>query len=72
MEHRLSPRESRRLVRQFLRQEQRLPAVVLHAAGAVPREESVPFAQPARHMGPYEVEDITSAGYLVERTIIVP
>jgi len=72
MVHRLSPRESRRLVRQFLRQEQRAPADVLFAAGLAPLPDPSPVARAAHAVGPYEVDDITADGYVIERTIIVP
>ncbi len=72
MEHRLSPRESRRLVRQFLRLDRRAPAVVLFAGSTPPRDEPPPLQRPAHHAGPYEVDDITDSGYVIERTIIVP
>ncbi len=75
MVQRLSPRESRRLARRLLGQDDRAPrAALLFAGGAhEPLERRIapePPRPPAR--GPYELEYSISAGYTTERTIIVP
>jgi hypothetical protein len=73
MDHRLSPRESRRLARRF--QDERTPRVAIpSASGARRTAGSVHFAPavaPAAR-GPYEVEYVISDGYSTGRTIILP
>ncbi len=73
MPHRLSPRESRRLLRQFLRQEEGDPrGELLFAGGGPRRHESAPPAFPDRATGPYEAPYPVLDGYTTERTVIVP
>ncbi len=75
MVQRLSPRESRRLARRLLGQDERAPrAALLFAGGATaPLDRSNPEPpRPARTRGPYELEYAISAGYTTERTIVVP
>ena len=73
MLRRLSPRESRRLVRQLLRQQELAPGpAMLFASGARPRRDPRPPSPATRALGPYELGYAISDGYTAERTIIVP
>lgn len=75
MDHRLSPRESRRLVRRFLRLDERGPGVaVIYAAGIRPAGEgSRPGSAPVHaNLGPYETDYEVAEGYSEDRTIIRP
>ena len=74
MRQRLSLRESRRLQRRFLQNDDRTGPVMLLAGSASssgPGREPVPVPQvPAR--GQYEWQYPVSDGYAAPRTIIVP
>ncbi len=73
MPHRLSPRESRRLLRQFLRQEEPAPGEEMRFAGTgARRREPVRPAPAGRATGPYELRYPVSDGYTMERTVLVP
>ncbi len=73
MPHRLSPRESRRLLRQFLRHEEPVPGEEMRFAGAGARRRTpAPPAVPGRATGPYERAYPILDGYTAERTIVVP
>ncbi len=72
MPHRLSNRESRRLLRQFLRQEEPAPGEEMRFAGAGARRRQAVPALPAHATGPYERAYPISDGYTTERTVIVP
>ena len=75
MVQRLSARESRRLVRRMLDQNEREPRATLLFAGGAPsprapivREPSAP----ARPRGLYEFQYPIAPGYTMQRTIILP
>ncbi len=73
MQHRLSPRESRRLVRRFLRQEEQIPSPAIFLAGGAPGAPAPAAPEPSQpRRGPYELEYAISGGYVTERTIILP
>ncbi len=74
MPHRLSPRESRRLLRQFLPQdEEREPrGGMLFAFGRPHHREPAASIPPDRATGPYEAPYAILDGYTTERTVIVP
>jgi len=73
LDHRLSPRESRRLARRF--QDEHTPRMAIPSASEARRTagpgHSAPAVAPAIR-GPYEVEYLISDGYSSERTIILP
>ncbi len=72
MPHRLSPRESRRLLRQFLRQEEPVPGEEMRFAGVGARRREPAPALPGRATGPYELAYPISDGYTTARTVLVP
>lgn len=74
MQHRLSPRERRHLLRRFLHAHEEMPPVTAFLAGAerAPAGAKPAATRPARRGGPYEYEYAVAGGYTMERTIIMP
>ncbi len=75
MVQRLSARESRRLVRRLLHQDEREPRATLLFAGGAPLPRAPVAREPAqaaRPLGPYELEYSIALGYTAERSIILP
>ena len=73
MPHRLSPPESRRLVRQILSRDEPQPRDgMLSASGTGQRFEPARPPLSTRGVGPYESDYEVCDGYTMERTVIVP